>query len=97
MMKQYFVYIMASRKHGTLYIGMTGNLPRRAHEHKEGLANGFTKDYGINRLVYYEVYDDPENAIRREKRLKEWQRSWKVALIERSNPEWNDLYDELNR
>ena len=96
-MRSYYVYIMASRKHGTLYVGMTGNLRRRAFEHKHGHVEDFTKDYGVSRLVYYELFDDPENAIHREKRLKEWQRSWKIQLIEKLNPDWRDLYVELNR
>jgi putative endonuclease len=96
-MKSYFVYIMASERNGTLYVGLTSDLRRRAYEHKHGLGEGFTKEYNVKKLVYYEVFDDPQNAIRREKRLKEWQRKWKLDLIEGLNPDWRDLYEELNR
>jgi putative endonuclease len=95
MAKQLYVYILASRKHGTIYIGMTNDLIRRVYEHKEKLVPGFTKDYGVDKLVYYETYDDPESAITREKRLKRWKRDWKIELIEGSNPNWDDLYLEL--
>jgi putative endonuclease len=96
-MATYFVYILASRRNGTLYIGVTGGLSRRAYEHKEGILEGFTKRYGVKLLVYYESYDDIRNAIQREKNLKKWPRAWKIALIERNNPDWRDLYDDLNR
>jgi putative endonuclease len=96
-MATYFVYILASRRNGTLYIGVTGELARRAYEHKEGILEGFTKRYGVKLLVYYETYDDIRNAIQREKNLKKWPRAWKIALIEKNNPEWRDLYDDLNR
>jgi putative endonuclease len=96
-MATYFVYILASKRNGTLYVGMTGDLPRRAFEHKEGLLPGFTKRYGVKLLVHYETYDDVRNAIQREKNLKKWPRAWKIALIERHNPDWRDLYDDLNR
>ena len=85
------VYILASRKHGTIYIGVTSDLPKRIHEHRAGLVRGFTRRYGVKRLVHVETYDDIEAAIVREKRMKEWQRSWKVQLIERENPHWDDL------
>jgi putative endonuclease len=88
---QYYVYILASRKHGTLYIGVTNQLLRRVHEHREGLLTGFTRRCGVKRLVYYEIYQDIGDAIHREKALKEWRRDWKIALIEQSNPEWVDL------
>lgn len=91
----YFVYIMASRKNGTLYVGVTNDLVRRAYEHREGLIDGFTKDYGVKRLVYFESFDDVTYAIAREKRLKEWQRQWKIDLIQKENPNWDDLYDSL--
>jgi putative endonuclease len=94
---QYYVYILASRKHGTLYIGVTNQLLRRVHEHREGLLPGFTRRYGVKRLVYYEIYQDIGDAIHREKALKEWRRDWKIALIEQSNPEWVDLYDGFAR
>jgi len=95
MAKHFYVYILASGKHGTIYIGVTSNLIRRVYEHKEKLIPGFTKDYGIDKLVYYEIFDDPENAILREKRLKRWRRDWKIELIERDNPNWDDLYASL--
>ena len=78
-----------------MYIGVTNDLIRRVYEHKEKLVPGFTKEYGIDKLVYYEVFDDPDSAIAREKRLKRWRRGWKVELIERDNPNWDDLYSEL--
>jgi putative endonuclease len=95
MEKHFYVYILASGRHGTIYVGVTNDLIRRVHEHKDGLVPGFTKDYGVDKLVYYEVFDDPEAAIVREKRLKRWKRDWKVELIERDNPNWDDLYSEL--
>ena len=88
----YYVYILASRKHGTLYIGLTNDLVRRVYQHKTHAARGFTSRYGIHLLVWYECYDDVLNAIAREKELKKWRREWKINLIERSNPEWVDLY-----
>ena len=94
---QYWVYVLASRKHGTLYIGVTNELLRRVHEHREGLLPGFTRRYGVKRLVYYETYREIGDAIHREKVLKEWRRDWKIALIEQSNPEWVDLYEGLTR
>jgi putative endonuclease len=89
------VYILTSRRNGTLYVGVTGNLVKRVHEHKHDLADGFTKKYGVHRLVYFELADDMPSAIAREKQLKKWNRAWKIALIERVNPEWRDLYDEI--
>ncbi len=86
---------MASKPNGTLYIGVTSNLPKRVWEHKEGVADGFTKKYGIKTLVFYEQFETMEAAITREKRMKEWQRSWKVKRIESVNPDWRDLYDEI--
>ncbi|MBU4261698.1 MAG: GIY-YIG nuclease family protein [Proteobacteria bacterium] len=94
-MKSYFVYILASKKNGTLYIGVTNNLIRRVHEHKNDLADGFTKKYGVHNLVYYEQTEDVDVALRREKQLKKWNRQWKINLIEKSNPAWYDLYDTL--
>jgi putative endonuclease len=90
--RQFYVYILASRIGGTLYIGVTNDLARRCHEHREKLADGFTRRYEVSRLVYFECLDDPKNAIRREKQLKKWNRSWKVRLIETNNPNWDDLY-----
>ena len=96
-MASYYVYILASRPRGTLYIGVTNDLVRRIHEHREGIADGFTRRYGVKRLVYFEATEDVGAAIRREKRLKEWQRVWKVALVEAHNPAWTDLYPGLLR
>jgi putative endonuclease len=95
MSKKYFVYILANRRNGTLYIGITSNLMRRIYEHKNGLVEGFTKTYSVYLLVYYEEYNDVRNAIEREKILKKWNRKWKMRIIEEKNPEWNDLYEEL--
>ena len=92
----YFVYILASRRHGTLYIGVTNDLARRVWEHREGVGSKFAKKYGVHRLVYAEPYENIERAIQREKTMKEWPRAWKIRQIERDNPEWDDLYDKLN-
>jgi putative endonuclease len=89
------VYINASSRNGTLYVGVTGDLPRRAWEHREGVADGFTKRYGVKMLAYYELHATMEAAIVREKQIKEWRRAWKVRLIETTNPEWRDLFDEI--
>lgn len=94
-MKTYYAYILASRRNGTLYIGVTDNLIRRVYEHKNKLARGFTDKYQVDRLVYFEETSDVKSAIAREKLLKTWNRSWKLDLIEKNNPGWNDLYDEL--
>ncbi len=91
-MKKYYVYILASKRNGTLYIGVTNDLIRRVYEHKNDLIDGFTKKYGVHSLVYYEQYDEVVNAIQREKRLKKWNRQWKIELIEKENPEWKDVY-----
>ena len=93
--RQYYVYLLASRKHGTLYLGVTNDLVRRAHQHKQKLLPGFTKKYGVNKLVYYEVFDDPSLAISREKQLKKWHREWKIRTIEHVNPNWDDLSNNL--
>lgn len=90
------VYILASAPNGRLYIGMTSRLYDRMRQHKNGTFEGFTKRYGIQVLVYYEMFATMDAAIRREKRLKEWRRAWKVRLIEQINPEWQDLFDETN-
>ena len=87
----YYVYILASKIGGTLYIGVTNDLVRRVFEHKSKLVSGFTKKYDVVRLVYYEQYDNVENAIQREKRLKKWNRQWKIRLAEERNPNWDDL------
>ncbi len=88
---QYAVYILTNKKNGTLYIGMTGNLERRMFEHKNKMIDGFTKKYGLDKLVYFEMYQHVNDAITREKRLKSWKRQWKINLIEKDNPKWNDL------
>jgi len=92
---QYYVYILASNKNGTLYIGVTSNLVKRIYEHKNELAEGFTKQYSVHNLVYFEITESVESAIAREKKLKKWNRAWKIRLIEKTNPEWRDLYMEL--
>ena len=89
------VYVLASRKLGTLYVGYTSDLVRRIHEHREDAVPGFTKTYGVKRLVYYEEYDDPRVAQQRERSLKRWPRGWKTNLIKRDNPNWDDLYENL--
>lgn len=94
-MRRFFVYILASRRDGTLYVGMTSDLVRRVWEHKTKPVPGFTERYGVSRLVYFECLDDAENAIRREKQVKKWRRAWKVELIERANPQWRDLYEDV--
>jgi len=94
--KQYFVYILASSRNGTLYIGITSDLIRRVWEHKNKQVDGFTKKYHVDNLVYFEVFEDPGNAIRREKRLKFYKRKWKIDLIEKENPEWKDLYQKIS-
>lgn len=93
----YFVYILASRKNGTLYTGVTNDISRRVWEHKEGAVDGFTKRYSVSRLVYLEELATAHEAIRREKTIKGWPRQWKINAIERDNPEWFDLYKRLNR
>ena len=94
-MKKYYVYILASKKDGVLYIGVTGNLRRRIYEHKEGLIKGFSKKYNVNKLVYFEEYKDINYAIQREKRMKKWNRAWKIRLMEEFNKDWKDLYYDL--
>jgi putative endonuclease len=89
------VYLLANERNGTLYVGVTSNLVKRIWEHKEKLADGFTKKYTINQLVWYEVHETMESAISREKAIKEWKRLWKLRLIEEANPEWTDLYDQI--
>lgn len=91
----YYVYILASKRNGTLYIGVTNDLVRRVYEHKNELTEGFTKKYSVKDLVYFEQTSDVKEAIQREKRLKTWKRSWKIKLIEETNPNWNDLYSEI--
>ena len=88
----YYVYLLANGKHGTLYLGVTKDLLRRIHEHRSKAAPGFSEHYGIDRLVWFEIYDDAITAITREKQLKKWRRDWKIRLIEDQNPDWVDLY-----
>jgi len=95
-MGQYFVYILASKRNGTLYIGVTNNLLKRVHQHKNDIAEGFTKKYNVHKLVYYEMFGRIQDAITREKRMKKWKRQWKMRLIEESNPNWEDLFDSLS-
>jgi putative endonuclease len=96
MPKTYWVYIMASGRNGTLYVGVTNDLARRVMEHREGLVPGFTKRYGVKMLVYCETFENVDAAIHREKRLKKWKRQWKIDLIQLRNVEWNDLAETLN-
>ena len=93
--RSYYVYILASRIGGTLYIGVTNDLIRRVGEHRLKLIDSFIEKYDVVKLVYFEQFDDPENAIKREKRLKKWPRGWKISLIEKDNPDWIDLYPEI--
>jgi putative endonuclease len=93
--KDYYVYILSNQRNGTLYTGITSNLIRRIWEHRNKTVEGFTRKYHVDKLVYFEQYNDPENAIKREKRLKKYNRQWKLELIERENPEWRDLYTDL--
>jgi putative endonuclease len=90
-----YVYILASERNGTLYIGVTNDLIRRVFEHREEAVEGFTQRYGVKRLVHYEQFDDIATAIQREKSLKRWSRAWKIELIEQANPEWDDLYPRI--
>ena len=91
----YYVYLLASRKNGTLYLGITRDLIRRVYEHKGKATDSFTARYDVVRLVWFECYDDPITAITREKEIKKWRRAWKIALIEKENPEWRDLCPEI--
>jgi putative endonuclease len=91
----YYVYMLASQRNGTLYLGVSRDLVRRVYQHKTKATPGFTSQYGVQRLVWYETYDDPTNAISREKDIKKWRRAWKLRLIEEANPQWRDLYDEI--
>ena len=95
MSRQPVVYILASKRNGTLYVGVTSDLIKRIWEHKNNLVEGFTKRYNVHNLVWYEAHENMESAIAREKTLKEWKRIWKLELIESSNPDWNDLYDTI--
>jgi putative endonuclease len=94
--KVYCVYILASRKYGALYVGLTSDIAGRIYIHRNDLVSGQTSKYHIHNLVYFETHDDPENAIIREKRIKKWRREWKIRLIEEANPHWRDLFDEIS-
>ena len=95
-MKQPCVYLLASKRNGTLYVGVTSNLLRRVWQHKNDVMEGFTKRYGVHNLVWYESHDTMESAITRENAIKEWKRAWKLSLVEKDNPAWLDLYEELS-
>jgi len=95
MEKQFYVYILASKRNGTLYLGVTSDLVKRVWEHKNGWVDGFTKKYGVKMLVYYETHESAETAIRREKQIKKWRRAWKLKLIEEKNRQWRDLYVDI--
>ena len=95
-MDGYYVYILASRRNGTLYAGVTNDVPRRVAEHKAGVADGFTRKYGVRILVYVERFADINEAIAREKAMKKWRCAWKLELIEKDNPNWADLYEQIN-
>ena len=92
----FYVYLLASKKHGTLYLGVTNDLVRRTYEHRTKAVGGFTKRYDVDKLVWFEIYDDAVTAITREKELKKWRRDWKIRLIEETNPEWVDLYPVIS-
>ena len=92
---QHFVYILTNRPYGTLYVGVTNDLPRRNWEHRHDLVQGFTREHGLHRLVWYEPHEDKYDAVWREKLIKKWHRDWKVNLIQKANPNWNDLYDGI--
>jgi putative endonuclease len=91
----YYVYLLSSRKHGTLYLGVTNDIVRRAYQHKQKMLPGFSAKYGVDHLVWYEAFSDVTEAISREKEIKKWRRDWKIALIEADNPDWDDLYDRI--
>ncbi|MBW1705174.1 MAG: GIY-YIG nuclease family protein [Deltaproteobacteria bacterium] len=93
--KHFYVYILASKRNGTLYIGVTSNIVQRVWQHRNKMVEGFTQKYGVNDLVYYEVHANAESAITREKQMKKWRRSWKIRLIEEKNPSWRDLYNDI--
>jgi putative endonuclease len=95
MTKQPAVYILASKRNGTFYIGVTSDLQKRVWEHKDNTVEGFTKRYGVHNLVYYELHGDMLSAISREKQMKKWNRAWKLELIEKQNPDWKDLWDDI--
>jgi len=93
--KQFYVYILASKRHGTLYIGVTSHLPARVWQHKDKITEGFSTRYSVDQLVYYEAHGSAQAAIVRENQMKKWRRAWKIELIERGNPDWRDLYEQI--
>ena len=95
MAKKYYVYILASKRNGTLYTGVTSNLIQLVWQHKHGVVQGFTRKYNVKTLVYYELHENSESALAREKKIKKWRRAWKLGLIENSNPEWRDIYKDI--
>jgi len=97
MTKHYYLYILASKRNGTLYIGVTNNLLKRVWEHKNKFVQGFTNKYTVDKLVYYEIFEDINEAILRETQMKRWKREWKIELIEKDNAEWIDLYEEMSK
>ena len=94
-MKEFYVYILCSKRNGTLYVGVTSDLIKRVYEHKNNLVIGFTQKYNIHRLVWYEMHESAGPAIKREKQIKKWKRAWKLELIEKNNPQWDDLYESI--
>ena len=94
-MRSYYVYILASKRNGTLYIGVTSDLKKRVYQHKNNLIDGFTKRYKVHHLVYFEETSDVRSALQREKHMKIWKREWKIRLVQQMNPDWDDLYDTL--
>ncbi len=94
-MKQYYVYIITNKPYGTLYVGISSNLVQRIYQHREGMAPGFSKEHGLNRLVWYQMHQDVNEAIASEKKIKKWRRDWKVNVIQEMNPEWKDLYPSI--
>ena len=95
MSKQFCVYVLANRPRGTLYVGVTSNLAQRVAQNREKLVDGFAEKYGLGTLVWFEVYENADSAISREKQIKKWNRVWKIELVERTNPDWRDLHDEI--
>jgi len=94
-MKQFFVYLLCSKRNGTLYTGVTSDLPKRVYQHKHDLVPGFTKKYGVHQLIWYELHENAASALTRERQMKKWKREWKINLIEQGNPTWKDLYELL--
>ena len=94
-MKNYYVYILSSKRNGTLYTGVTSDIIKRVYEHKQNVVEGFTNKYNVHWLVWYEIHDSSDSAINREKQIKKWKRAWKLELIEKENPEWVDLYESI--